>query len=69
MAVRILSECTSCAACEEDCPTDAISRGDETFEVDASLCTDCVGEHASPKCLELCPVDGAIEVVKEAEAA
>ena len=60
MPMTILDECTGCAACEAECPTDAISRGDEVFVVDAALCTDCHGEHDHPKCAELCPVEGAI---------
>ncbi len=31
MAMKILSDCISCAACEDDCPNDAISRGDDVF--------------------------------------
>ncbi len=60
MAMKILSDCISCAACEDDCPNDAISRGDDVFEVDAKLCTECAGEHDSPRCVELCPIEGAI---------
>jgi len=60
MAVTILSDCTNCAACEDECPTDAISRGDEIFVVATELCTDCRGEHPQPRCIELCPVEGAI---------
>jgi ferredoxin len=62
MPMKIVDDCTSCAACEEDCPTDAIVRGDDIFEIKLELCTDCAGEYDAPKCLELCPVDGAIVV-------
>jgi ferredoxin len=60
MPMAILGECINCAACEADCPNDAIARGDETFVIDPSLCTECRGEHDSPKCVELCPIDGVI---------
>ena len=49
MAYKISDECTSCGACESECPVDAISAGDQHFEIDADTCLDCgVCEGACP---------------------
>jgi ferredoxin len=60
MAKTITAECINCGACEPDCPNEAISQGDPVYVVDWEKCTECVGHHDSPKCLEVCPVDGVI---------
>ena len=59
MAMKILEECINCAACEPECPNTAISRGDEAgiFVVAVERCTECVGAHETPRCVEVCPVD------------
>lgn len=61
MAMQIQTgECINCAACEEDCPTDSISAGDDAYVVDATTCTECSGEYDLPHCVEVCPIDGCI---------
>jgi len=57
MAFRITDECISCAACESECPNQAISEGDEYFVIEASKCTECVGFFDSQQCAAVCPVD------------
>jgi ferredoxin len=57
MATLITEDCISCGACEDECPTAAISLGDEIFVIDPTLCTECVGLHEGRKCAEACPVD------------
>ena len=57
MAFKITDECISCAACESECPNEAISEGDEYFVIDASKCTECVGFFDSQQCAAVCPVD------------
>ncbi len=51
MAYVISDECISCGACEAECPVEAISEGDDKYEIDADLCTDCGA------CVDVCPVD------------
>ncbi len=34
MATYITDECISCGACEPECPNEAISEGDEIYEID-----------------------------------
>ena len=60
MAMLIVDTCISCAACESECPNHAISDGDPIFVIDAEKCTECVGAFDAPKCVEVCPVEGAI---------
>jgi ferredoxin len=60
MAMVINEDCISCGACEPECPNEAITQGDTIYLVDAEKCTECVGAFDSPKCVEVCPVDGCI---------
>ena len=60
MAMRINEECINCAACEPECPNDAITEGDEYYEIDKAKCTECVGHFDEPQCVEVCPVDDCI---------
>lgn len=60
MSMLIAEECISCGACEPECPNTAITAGDSIYLVDAELCTECVGAFDTPKCVEVCPVDGCI---------
>ena len=60
MSMIINEECINCAACEDDCPNDAITEGDEIYVINSDLCTECVGAFDEPQCVELCPVDDCI---------
>ncbi|MBM3240447.1 YfhL family 4Fe-4S dicluster ferredoxin [Candidatus Poribacteria bacterium] len=57
MAMLITDECISCGVCESECPNEAISEGDEYYEIDPERCTQCVGAFDKPQCAEVCPVD------------
>ncbi len=54
MAYVITDECIACGACEDECPVEAISEGDDKYIIDATACTDCGA------CADICPVE-AIE--------
>lgn len=60
MAMLINEDCISCSACEPECPNEAITQGDSIYVIDPDRCTECVGAHDAPKCVEVCPVDGCI---------
>ncbi|MFQ5800038.1 MAG: 4Fe-4S binding protein, partial [Bacteroidota bacterium] len=45
MATMITSECINCAACEPECPNNAISQAGDIYVIDPLLCTECVGFH------------------------
>ena len=51
MAYNINEECISCGACESECPTSAISEGEDRYVIDPDLCTDCGA------CADVCPTD------------
>ncbi len=57
MSLLINDECINCDVCEPECPNGAISQGDEIYEIDPNLCTECVGHFEEPTCIEVCPVD------------
>ena len=57
MALYITDECINCDVCEPECPNEAISPGDEIYEIDPNLCTECVGHYETSQCIEVCPVD------------
>lgn len=57
MALMITDECINCDVCEPECPNDAISPGEEFYEIDSMLCTECVGHFETSQCVEVCPVD------------
>ncbi|MEF8834549.1 MAG: NADH-quinone oxidoreductase subunit NuoF [Candidatus Thermoplasmatota archaeon] len=51
----IMDSCISCGTCAEECPSDAISEGENKYVIDQETCITCGA------CEEACPVD-AIEV-------
>ena len=57
MALYITEECINCDVCEPECPNDAIYMGDEIYEINPSLCTECVGHFDEPQCQIVCPVE------------
>lgn len=57
MALTILDECINCDVCEPECPNEAIAMGDEIYEINPDLCTECVGHYEESQCLLVCPVD------------
>jgi len=50
MAYKISDECISCGACASECPVEAISEGEDKYEINADLCIDC------GTCEGVCPV-------------
>jgi len=57
MSLLINDECINCDVCEPECPNSAITQGDEIYEIDPNLCTECVGHFDEPQCIDVCPVD------------
>lgn len=57
MALIITDECINCDVCEPECPNNAISQGEEIYEINSDSCTECVGHFDTPQCTEVCPVD------------
>ena len=57
MSLFITDECINCDVCELECPNDAIYQGEEIYEINPNLCTQCVGHYDEPQCQQVCPVD------------
>lgn len=57
MALYITDECINCDVCEPVCPNNAISQGQEIYQIDPDLCTECVGHYDKPQCQQVCPID------------
>ncbi len=64
MALTITEECISCGACEAVCPVEAITQGQEFYEIIVEKCVECEGHYDSPQCIDVCPTD-AIEKLEE----
>jgi ferredoxin len=57
MAIRITEACVNCDLCAPECPTNAISMGEEVYVIDPKLCTECVGFSDDLKCNVVCPAE------------
>ena len=57
MSLMITDECINCDVCEPECPNHVISQGEEIYQIDPDLCTQCVGHYDEPQCQQVCPVD------------
>ncbi len=55
MAYVITDACVACGACADECPSEAISEGDEKFVIDPEKCVDC------GSCADVCPVEAPQE--------
>lgn len=60
MALMITDDCINCDVCVPECPNDAISAGDDLYVIDVGRCSECVGDHESSRCVEVCPVNAVV---------
>lgn len=51
MAHKISDECINCGACDDSCPTNAISEEAGKRVINADTCIDCGA------CIDTCPVN------------
>ncbi len=67
MALIITNDCTACDACKPVCPNEAISAAAPIYVIDPAKCTECVGAHDQPQCVDVCPADCIIPDPAHAE--
>lgn len=68
MTLYITDDCINCDVCEPECPNKAISQGEEIYEINPNLCTQCVGHYDEPQCQQVCPVDCILVDTKHPES-
>ena len=61
MAMKITDACIACGSCEFECPVEAISEGEEYYEIDPEVCVECVGHFDEPQCALVCPEDAIVK--------
>lgn len=62
MAFQILDSCINCGRCLKYCPVEAISIGDEIYEIDPDICVECEGYFDNQQCAVVCPVDVCVKI-------
>ncbi len=68
MALLIAEECTSCGACVEECPNEAIREEYPIYVIAPDKCTECVGFYDEPQCVAVCPVECIVPDPAHAES-
>ncbi|QZZ18657.1 4Fe-4S binding protein [Leptothermofonsia sichuanensis E412] len=58
MTYIITSQCIECHRCESVCPTGAITRNEQQYQINSERCNDCVGHYTVPQCWAICPTNG-----------
>lgn len=58
MTYKITDQCVGCHRCASVCPTRAISRNQQQYEINSERCNDCVGYYSVPQCWAACPTNG-----------
>ena len=43
--------------CDPECPNEAITLGEDIYEIDPDKCTECLGHYDKPTCVTVCPID------------
>ncbi|MGP1956813.1 MAG: YfhL family 4Fe-4S dicluster ferredoxin [Arsenophonus sp. NC-PE1-MAG3] len=60
MSLLITHRCINCDMCEPECPNEAISMGEEFYQINPNLCTECIGHYDKPTCQSVCPISNTI---------
>ncbi len=68
MALIINEDCTGCDACKPVCPNEAIRADNPIYVIDPERCTECIGAHDEPQCVDVCPADCIITDPKHVES-
>lgn len=57
MAYMITSQCIGCDRCFSVCPTEAIQKTNQHYQINPSRCNNCVGYYGTPQCWAVCPTN------------
>lgn len=57
MSLLITDQWVNCDVCEPVRPNQAIHAGPEIYAIAIDRCTECVGHHDEPQCVEVGPVE------------
>ncbi|MBE9182293.1 4Fe-4S binding protein [Oculatella sp. LEGE 06141] len=57
MTYSITNQCIECDRCLSACPTGAIQKTDQRYEIDPTRCNNCVGHYAIAQCWSACPTN------------
>lgn len=60
MSLLITHRCINCDMCEPECPNEAISMGEEFYQINPNLCNECIGHYDKPTCQSVCPINNTI---------
>ncbi len=60
MSCHVTALCTLCYSCVEVCPKQAILELPGCIRIDAARCNECAGHRVGPRCMQICPQEGAI---------
>lgn len=60
MANTITEDCINCAACEPECPNQAILPGDGIYAIDPEKCDECAATGGDSACKAVCPMDAIV---------
>ncbi|UIE38040.1 4Fe-4S binding protein [Leptodesmis sichuanensis] len=57
MTYAITEQCIGCSRCKSVCPTGAITRTGDQYQINSELCNNCVGYYSVPQCWSICPTN------------
>jgi ferredoxin len=60
MANKVTEDCINCAACETECPNDAIAPNGEVYAIDPERCDECASAGGVSACMAVCPADAIV---------
>lgn len=62
MANKITEDCSSCGACEAECPNQAISEGPDHYVIDPAKCDECAAQGGEMACMAVCPTECIVKL-------
>lgn len=60
MANKITDDCINCAACEPECPNEAIAPAGAIYAIDPDKCDECAATGGDSACMAVCPVEAVV---------